>query len=117
MANASYRVNPDILKADLEGLAAIRRLTNYKPVNPQASLENLERVLTLLLAAQERSSAANDEAAAARDALQMAEWAVHDLMLIGKTQVQAQYGFDSDEVQSLGLKKKSKRRRNAPREA
>ena len=53
--------------------------------------------------------------AAARDATVAAEWALHDAMLGVKAQVLAQYGPDSDAIQSLGLKKKSKRRRGVAR--
>jgi len=39
-----------------------------------------------------------------------AEWDFHDAMLGVKEQVVAQYGNDSDAVQSLGLTKKSERK-------
>jgi hypothetical protein len=115
MPKTTYRLKPETLKADLETLAALRRMPDYAPVNAQVSLASLEHAATLLNEAQERSDRADDEALAARDALHLAEWFIHDLMLLGKTQVQAQYGFDSDEVQAIGLKKKSKRRPNMPR--
>ncbi len=44
---------------------------------------------------------------AARDTANAAEWAFHNAMLGAKDQIIAQYGDDSNEVQSLGLKKKS----------
>ena len=43
----------------------------------------------------------------ARDDAAAAEWAFHNAMLGGKDQVKAQFGDDSNELQSLGLKKKS----------
>jgi hypothetical protein len=44
---------------------------------------------------------------AARDDSTAAEWAFHNAILGAKDQVIAQFGDDSNEVQSLGLKKKS----------
>jgi hypothetical protein len=48
---------------------------------------------------------------AARDAANAAEWALHNLILGAKDQVIAQYGEDSDQVQAIGLKKKSEHKR------
>ena len=47
----------------------------------------------------------------ARDAAIRAERSFHNAILGAKDQVIAQYGADSDAVQSLGLKKKSDRKR------
>jgi len=63
--------------------------------------------------AQEAETNAQNALAAARDSVTAAEWCFHNLMLGVKDQVIAQYGKDSDQVQSLGLKKKSERK--APR--
>ncbi len=41
----------------------------------------------------------------------------HELVLGAKRQVIAQYGDDSDEITSLGMKKKSERRYGRPRKA
>jgi hypothetical protein len=49
--------------------------------------------------------------AAARDASAAAEQAFHHAVLRTKAQVIAQYGDDSDAIQSLGLKKRSDRKR------
>ena len=53
---------------------------------------------------------AQNAPAAARDAAIAAQWEFHNLMLGVKDQVIAQYGADSDQVASLGLKKKSERK-------
>lgn len=47
----------------------------------------------------------------ARDTATTAERAFHNAMLVVKKQVSAQYGEDSDEVQAVGLKKKSEYKR------
>jgi hypothetical protein len=47
---------------------------------------------------------------AARDNAVAAEWAFHNAVLGAKEQVIAQFGKDSNEVQAIGLKKKSERK-------
>ncbi|HEX8686139.1 MAG TPA: hypothetical protein VF654_06540, partial [Pyrinomonadaceae bacterium] len=46
-------------------------------------------------------------AAAKRDAATAGEWEFHNAILGAKVQVEAQFGSDSDEFASLGMKKKS----------
>ena len=46
-------------------------------------------------------------AAASRDDEIASQWAFHDYILGAKTQVKAQFGDSSNEIQALGLKKKS----------
>jgi hypothetical protein len=48
---------------------------------------------------------------AARDSANSAEWTFHNLVLGAKDQVIAQYVEDSDQVQAIGLKKKSEYKR------
>lgn len=61
--------------------------------------------------AQQAELRAQHTLAAARDAVFAAEWALHNAVLRTKAQVIAQYGPDSDAVESMGLKKKSDRKR------
>ena len=61
-------------------------------------------------AAQQAEVNAQNALDAARDAANKAEWDFHNAMLGVKEQVTAQYGDDSDQVQSLGLTKKSERK-------
>jgi hypothetical protein len=51
--------------------------------------------------------------ATARDIACAAEWALHNAVLGARTQVRAQFGDDSNEVQAVGLKKASDRKRPA----
>ena len=53
------------------------------------------------------------EADAARDAANTSEWAFHNKVLEAKKQVAAQYGSDSDQLQAIGLKKKSEYKKPA----
>jgi DNA-binding GntR family transcriptional regulator len=58
---------------------------------------------------QETETQAEAAAKAARDDATAAEWDFHNAILGAKQQVTAQYGADSNEVQSVGLTKKSER--------
>jgi hypothetical protein len=53
--------------------------------------------------------------AGARDTAAVAAWALRNSIISAKASVFAQYGPDSNAVQSLGLKKKSDRRRPSRR--
>ena len=48
---------------------------------------------------------------AASDAARLAEWEFHNAVLAMKEVVKGQFGSDSNEAQSVGLKKKSDRKR------
>lgn len=48
---------------------------------------------------------------ASSDAARLAEWEFHNAVLAMKEVVKGQFGSDSNEAQSVGLKKKSDRKR------
>lgn len=54
-----------------------------------------------------QTKSAQDAAAASRTDEIALPWAFHNFVLGAKTQVRAQFGDSSNEIQSLGLKKKS----------
>jgi hypothetical protein len=114
-AHRNYRVRPEAAKADRAALNALHNLPDYAPLNPSysvAALTALGQALEQALKEEERIQKA---LTAAHDAVKAAQWAFHDGLLGAKRQVIAQYGDDSDAMQSLGLTKKSKRRRSRPR--
>lgn len=69
--------------------------------------------------ADARTAEAKADATAklARQAAMRAEWTFHNLVLGAKGQVKAQYGEDSDEMKTIGLKKKSEYKRPARRKS
>ena len=109
--NQNRRPSADRLKGDREALLALRELRDYKPVNPGYSAEALAALEEALTQAEHEELRLENALAAARDAAAAAAWALHNAVLGAKTQVIAQYGADSDAIQSLGLKKKSERKR------
>lgn len=105
--NPTRRIPPTTLQADIESFAALQAIANYAPANAAyavaaivAAKQNMEAKQT----AETQASAAYD---AARDTAADTEWEFHKLITGAKTQVEAQFGPNSDEIQALGRKKKS----------
>ena len=65
------------------------------------------QLVAAMQAAQKAEVQAFEAARIARDLAAKAEWALHNAVLGVKTQVAAQFGKDSGEIQMLGLKKTS----------
>ncbi len=103
------RMRPTILQEDRDALSAIKGFQTpaYTPSNDAYTLVKLQAGQQAMVEARETEVQKQGEADAARDATVAAEWAFHNLMLGGKDQVVAQFGEDSDQVQAVGLKKKS----------
>ena len=108
MADQNTRpLSPKQLQADLDAFSALKGITGYTPANPDFSLVNGNAAKTAMLDAEEQSAQDAATAAASRDDEIAAQWAFHDFVLGSKTQVKAQFGDSSNEIQALGLKKKS----------
>jgi len=109
--NTNRPVKPEVIQADRDVLIAILALTDYAPANAAYSKEALTAQMAAQDAAHQASVNAQNAAAAARDAEVANDNKLHQMALGAKQQAIAQYGDDSDAVQSLGLKKKSERKR------
>lgn len=101
------RLRPDALSTDQKALAALQAISDYSPANAAYTKDALAAKQQAMKTAQDAEAQAQAAMAAARDAANAAEWDFHNAILGAKDQVIAQYGDDSDQVQSLGLKKKS----------
>jgi len=102
------RLNPTDVQADKDVLAALAALAPaYTPANAAYSLANLTTAQSAMTTAQTTEVQKKGDYEAARDAANAKEWTLHNAVLEAKKQVAAQYGSDSDQVQSIGLKKKS----------
>lgn len=105
--NQTRRIAPPILQADRDSFASLQAITSYTPANAAytgTAISALRQAMEAKQAAETQAAAA---LAAARDEAVAAEWAFHNAMLGAKEQIVAQFGKDSNELQSLGLKKKS----------
>jgi hypothetical protein len=105
--NENKRLAPTILEADKETYSALNKLENYSPANPAYSITALETTYKDMQTKQDMETQTYGAYQAARDNANATEWAFHNLMLGLKDQVKAQFGKDSNEIQSLGLKKKT----------
>jgi hypothetical protein len=99
--NETKRIRPSILQQDRDAFAALQTVSGYAPSNPSYAILQLQT----LRATWKRKNKADLDAA--RDDATAAEWAFHNAVLGAKDQVIAQFGEDSNELQALGLKKKS----------
>jgi len=108
--NQTIRLRPRYLQADLDAFMALKALPNYTANNPNYTTATGDSVLTALKDAQKAELLAQNALASARDNNVAAEWDFHNFILQAKSQVIALYGADSNEIQSLGLKKKSERK-------
>jgi hypothetical protein len=114
-SKAPNRVNRDLLKNDQVVLEALQGMAGYTPVRTEFGLEQLLQRAAAMAASSLRETQERVEFEAARDLAAADEWAFHDAILGAKEQVRALFGSDSLQVQALGLKMKSKRKRPSQR--
>lgn len=108
MADKKTRaLSPKILQDDLDAFASLKSIVGYTPSNNAYDVAKGTILKDAMEAAQEKSAQDAAAAAASRDDEVAGEWAFHDFVLGARTQVKAQFGDDSNEIQSVGLKKKS----------
>jgi hypothetical protein len=106
-SNPTRRIPPNVIQADEESFAALKAIDTYAPANAAYSLAAITAAWEATEAKQHAETQAAAAFAASRDEATDAEWDFHNLILGMKEQVIAQYGKNSNEVQSIGLKKKS----------
>ena len=104
------RLSRLVLDEDRSVLHALHDVEGYVAANPVRTVPAVMALEATMTTAQAREVQMDGAAAAARDHAVAAEWEFHVAMLDVKNQVRAQFGMDSDEVQQLGLKKRSKRK-------
>jgi hypothetical protein len=110
MANESNRIKPAQIDADEESFAALKAIANYTPANPAYTVAAIEQAHAHMRASREEEARANAAQKAARDTAAEGERKFHDLVGGSKDQVTAQFGRNSNEVQSIGRKKSSERK-------
>lgn len=115
MPDQTRRLSPPQIQADRDAFAALQAIAGYAPANPAYALAAIAAARASLDGAQQAETQADAAAAAARDSAVAREWEFHNLMLGAKDQIIAQFGKDSNEVQAVGLKRKSEYSRPKPR--
>lgn len=114
---ASRRLTLAEIDADRNVVIAVQALSDYAPADRTHTPARLKELWETMDQTRQSEIHAQNALAAARDAAGAAEQAAHQAVLRAKAQVIAQYGHDSDAVQSIGLKKKSDRKRPTRRPA
>jgi hypothetical protein len=105
--NETRMITLATIAADEAAAVAVQEIPDYAPVKPALSKERLAASLAAWKAAQQAETRAEQALASAHDDAVAAVWEFHNLVLSVKAQVEAQYGPNSNELQSLGIKKKS----------
>ncbi len=109
------RVTQRILKKDKQIAQAVLAFKDYHSAHPEFTSDRLREAMQTVENALKAEQDALGVVAKAREAAIAAEARFHELVLGAKRQVIAQYGDDSDEITTLGMKKKSERKYGRPR--
>lgn len=105
--NQNKRLPSTTLQSDLEAFAALQAITGYNPINTNYTLASVTSIKDEMQSKQTTETQAIAAANTARDNAIATEWEFHNLMLGVKDQIKAQFGANSNELQAIGLKKKS----------
>lgn len=105
------RITNAQIEADTQTIRSLKGIPDYKPRNPDYTLEAAEAALDRMDAAATAVVLAENALAAARTESFLARANVHRVALGIKGEATVIYGTDSDQIAALGLKKKSDRNR------
>lgn len=116
MADKKTRqLSQDELQEDLDAFAGLEGIAGYNPANPDFSLANGAALKTTKQTSETDEVQKYNDWQAARDKKVLDQWNFHDFIRNARIQVKAQFGESSDEVQSVGLKKKSEYKNPKPK--
>ncbi len=101
----SKRLNPAIIANDEAAFNKLQGIAGYAPSNPACAIAALHEAFDQLQSERLEEDQSLAAFTTARDKASAAEWKVHNLMLLAKDQVRAQFGKDSTQLQEIGLKK------------
>jgi len=105
--NKTKRLRPKVLKEIRDAYAALKAIRNYQPPNPDYALDKVTEVFDQIDTDQTLEVQADAAAEAQRDQTVKSEHGGLDIIQGVRTQVKAQFGEESDEYASLGMKKRS----------
>ena len=109
--NTSRRLAAQSLSQDVDSLNGFNTIQGYSTQRQEATPLALQQTYQAMLASQQAETEKLALYRAAADAARLAEWEFHNAVLAMKEVVRGQFGADSNEAQSVGLKKKSDRKR------
>lgn len=111
MQNQSRRLSPQIISQDTDAFNGLGTVVSYKTTRGEATPEGLQAIYQTMLTKQQIEIEQQARFKAAADEARRAEWEFHNAVLAMKEVVRGQFGSDSNEAQSVGMKKKSDRKR------
>ncbi len=109
--NTSRRLAAQLLNQNVDSLNGFNTIQGYSTKRQEATPAALQQTYQSMLAFQQAETEKLALYRAAADAARLAEWEFHNAVLAMKEVVRGQFGADSNEAQSVGLKKKSDRKR------
>ena len=109
--NTSRRLAAQLLNQNVDSLNGFNTIQGYSTQRQEATPIALQQTYQAMLASQQAETEKLALYRAAADAARLAEWEFHNAVLAMKEVVRGQFGADSTEAQSVGLKKKSDRKR------
>ena len=109
------RLTPKKMQENKDAFTALSAIKTYAPSNADFTLAIGNQKESDKDKKQAEEVLAEKALSTARDVATAAEWDFHNYILGVKTQVAAQFGVDSNEIQSLGLKKKSEYKKPKPK--
>jgi hypothetical protein len=105
------RLRSQVLTDDTAALNGVRTLPDYNPLRAEAALNTLQAAYQTMQDRQQAELELRVRFQSASTLARQAEWEFHNGVLAMRKAVLSQYGDDSNEVQTVGLKKKSARKR------
>jgi hypothetical protein len=109
--DTNRRLSMQLLNQDVDSLNGLRAIPSHTTTRTAATPEALQQAYQAMLTLQQNETEKLAHYRAATDAARLAEWEFHNAILAMKEFVRGQYGSDRNEAQSIGLKKKSDRKR------
>ena len=113
--NETIRLRPSQLQEDRDAFAALKEISGYAPANPDFTILHIETAQGNMVDARDVEAQKQAALDTARDDATAKEWAFHNAVLGAKDQVKAQFGDNSNELQAVGLKKKSEYKSPGPK--
>lgn len=115
--DTSRRLSPSNIESDIVSLNGLKSIPDYAPVRPIAAQSALIEAQEAMTSAQSEEDRLRVLYQAAADVAREAEWEFHNRVLAMKEAIRGQFGANSSQVQAVGLKRKSERKRPAARAA
>jgi hypothetical protein len=107
------KISPAVLAEDEDVFARLQQIPGYAPSNPAYAAAKLQTAINDLRTAQETEARAEAARDAARDTVVEKQWMLHEIAVGIRDQVQAQFGKNSEEVQTIGRKREAEYKKRA----